>query len=328
MFRLLALRYSQASISRRVVRIVPSLIPTRESIHQASTNAHQFRYHGTLDPDIDGGDEQHTTDESKVDPDIKKRVLVGNLPFNTDWRELKDHMKSAGDVVHAHILTSYHGRSKGSGIVKFASEQSAQKAINELHNTNLMGRRISVREDRKEADYGKVFRVYIRNLPEDIVWQGLKDLTRVAGDVKFAQIIYSKDGSSTGCGFVEYDTEEEGRKAIDMLNKIEIRGQPLSASERLYKSHDVEESGNDQSKRVYVSNLSFDVKWQDLMGCMRTVGAVRHVKIITDRNGKSKGCAVVQLMSEDVAKSAIEKLNDTEFMGRRMFVREDREHLT
>lgn len=39
------------------------------------------------------------------------------------------------------------GRSKGYGTVRFASEQDANRAISELNDSDLGGRRIFVRED-------------------------------------------------------------------------------------------------------------------------------------------------------------------------------------
>ncbi|CAN0311428.1 unnamed protein product, partial [Discosporangium mesarthrocarpum] len=40
------------------------------------------------------------------------RVYVGNLPFEATWKELKDHMKQAGDVVKADVALEPSGRSK------------------------------------------------------------------------------------------------------------------------------------------------------------------------------------------------------------------------
>jgi RNA recognition motif-containing protein len=42
-------------------------------------------------------------------------------------------------------------------------------------------------------------------------------------------------------------------------------------------------------------------------------------------DGRSKGCGIVEFTSPDEAQRAIAELNDTELMGRMVFVREDRE---
>ncbi|CAE8689810.1 unnamed protein product, partial [Polarella glacialis] len=38
--------------------------------------------------------------------DSNCRVFVGNLPFSTSWQDLKDHMRSVGEVVHCDILAA------------------------------------------------------------------------------------------------------------------------------------------------------------------------------------------------------------------------------
>ena len=44
------------------------------------------------------------------------------------WQALKDHMRQAGEVVHAQIITEFNtGRSKGCGIVEYATDEDAQK---------------------------------------------------------------------------------------------------------------------------------------------------------------------------------------------------------
>eukprot|EP00184_Porphyridium_aerugineum_P004421 CAMPEP_0184706736 /NCGR_PEP_ID=MMETSP0313-20130426/36911_1 /TAXON_ID=2792 /ORGANISM="Porphyridium aerugineum, Strain SAG 1380-2" /LENGTH=265 /DNA_ID=CAMNT_0027168297 /DNA_START=226 /DNA_END=1023 /DNA_ORIENTATION=+ len=76
------------------------------------------------------------------------RVFVGNLSWDTRWQGLKDHMKSAGNVVHAEVFTDQNGRSQGCGVVEFGSMDEAKIAIENLNNSSLDGRSIFVRADR------------------------------------------------------------------------------------------------------------------------------------------------------------------------------------
>jgi len=77
------------------------------------------------------------------------QVYVGNLSWECQWQDLKDHMRSVGEVMHADVLTGPDGRSKGCGLVEFSTPEEAQRAIAELNDTELMGRMIFVREDRE-----------------------------------------------------------------------------------------------------------------------------------------------------------------------------------
>ena len=76
-------------------------------------------------------------------------MYVGNLSWETSWQSLKDHFRSAGEVTHADVMTEPNGRSKGCAIVRFASAQDAANAIQQLHDSELDGRTIFVREDRE-----------------------------------------------------------------------------------------------------------------------------------------------------------------------------------
>lgn len=79
---------------------------------------------------------------------VSRFVYVGNLSWDVKWQDLKDHMKEAGNVIRADVLVGEDGRSKGCGIVEYGTVEEANQAILVLHNTNLNGRSIFVREDR------------------------------------------------------------------------------------------------------------------------------------------------------------------------------------
>ena len=58
---------------------------------------------------------------------------------------------------------------------------------------------------------------------------------------------------------------------------------------------------------------------------MEEYGTVDSVKIIKDREtGKSKGFAFVEMADDAAAKKAIEELNEAEYEGRQMVVKEAR----
>jgi len=82
----------------------------------------------------------------------------------------------------------------------------------------------------------------------------------------------------------------------------------------------------DKSRRVYVGNLSWEVTWRDLKNHMTTTGCeVTRADVLQTHDGRSKGCGIVEFANSDGAKKAVLTLNDTELLGRQIFVREDRE---
>lgn len=74
---------------------------------------------------------------------------------------------------------------------------------------------------------------------------------------------------------------------------------------------------------IYIGNLNFRVKEPALQEALEAFGEVASVRIIRDReSGRSKGFGFAEMPNDDQAKQAIESLNDSEFEGRRMILKE------
>jgi len=194
-------------------------------------------------------------------------VFVGNLAFETSWQDLKDHMRNSDgktplEVVHADILQQGR-RSKGCGVVQFATPQQAQQAIRFLNQTELQGREIFVQEyesksndnenngnnngnsknpyngnrdtttttnNSSSSNNGPT--LYIGNLPWDASWQDLKDYVRSQLgpgnlDIRRADIPQNAQGRPAGFGLVELATAQQAERAISVLDGAEFRGRKL-----------------------------------------------------------------------------------------------------
>ena len=128
-------------------------------------------------------------------------------------------------------------------------------------------------------------RVYVGNISWNVSWQDLKDHMKASGlEVTRANIMTTPDGRSKGCGIVEFSTPEGAHKAVEILNDTELNGRNIfvredredkngpvggggssaSNSRSCTQSHRFSPGVQNQSRRVYVGNLSWDVRWQDL----------------------------------------------------------------
>ncbi len=76
---------------------------------------------------------------------------------------------------------------------------------------------------------------------------------------------------------------------------------------------------------IYVGNLSWNLKDQDLSNLFATHGDVASAKIVTDKfTGRSKGFGFVEMPNDDQAQAAIAALNGKEVDGRNIVVNESR----
>ncbi len=75
------------------------------------------------------------------------------------------------------------------------------------------------------------------------------------------------------------------------------------------------------SPKLFVGNLSYRVCDSDLFDLFKTVGAVENAEVVLDRQtDESKGFGFVTMQSIELAKRAVEKLHEQDFMGRRLVV--------
>jgi RNA recognition motif-containing protein len=76
---------------------------------------------------------------------------------------------------------------------------------------------------------------------------------------------------------------------------------------------------------IYVGNLPYSVRDQDLMTLFSEHGTVSSAKVVIDREtDRSKGFGFVEMPSADEGTNAINRLNGFEFAGRALRVNEAR----
>lgn len=76
---------------------------------------------------------------------------------------------------------------------------------------------------------------------------------------------------------------------------------------------------------IYVGNISWNLKDQDLANLFASYGEVTSAKIVTDKfTNRSKGFGFVEMANDDQAQAAIAALNGSEVDGRNIVVNESR----
>lgn len=77
--------------------------------------------------------------------DTQNKLFVGNLPYSVDEMQLRQMFEPFGELVEVTVIKDrMTGRSKGFGFVTFKNKEDAEKAIKELHEKELDGRKMIV----------------------------------------------------------------------------------------------------------------------------------------------------------------------------------------
>ena len=77
------------------------------------------------------------------------KLYVGNLSYQTQEPELREHFGQFGTVVSANVITDRDtGRSRGFGFVEMSTEEEARAAEAGLNGSEVDGRALKVNESK------------------------------------------------------------------------------------------------------------------------------------------------------------------------------------
>jgi len=87
----------------------------------------------------------------------QNKLYVGNLPFSVDEAQLRELFSAYGEISELAMITDRDtGRSKGFAFITFASQQAAEKAL-EQDGKDLGGRnmRVNIAQEREKKGGGR-----------------------------------------------------------------------------------------------------------------------------------------------------------------------------
>ncbi|GLE10894.1 hypothetical protein PINS_up023166, partial [Pythium insidiosum] len=271
------------------------------------------------------------------------------------WQDLKDYFKKAGRVLHADVMEEAGGRSRGFGLVEFSTAEEAQQAIAMLHDSELDGRRIFVREDR-ENESGSISSIAKRgNIPPPLAPIPIPGPSPASvpggpdgfygapgygfayggasayggGDAYGGASTYgganTYGGSNAYAGSNSYagSNAYAGSNGAPGMLPPPVMPPPIY-SQQMPPSSSYAPAANNEGTTLFVGNLPYGVNWQELKDHFREAGDVEHVEIPQLSDGKSRGYGIVRFVHPDDAMHAIDRFNGTELKGRTIIVRHDR----
>jgi RNA recognition motif-containing protein len=84
-----------------------------------------------------------------------RRLYVGNLPYSATEEQLTELFARAGQVDNVRVMRDMAtGRARGFAFVEMASDDAAQKAIDQFHEYQMDGRPLVVNEARPKPEGG------------------------------------------------------------------------------------------------------------------------------------------------------------------------------
>ena len=90
-------------------------------------------------------------------------------------------------------------------------------------------------------------KLYVGNLEYSTTDKELEELFSSEGTVTYAKVVMREDGKSRGFGFIEMETEEESKKALEKFNQSSFKDRTIMVNE----ARNREKSSYSEGRRSY-----------------------------------------------------------------------------
>ncbi|XP_049577187.1 nucleolin isoform X2 [Syngnathus scovelli] len=259
---------------------------------------------------IDRAKTKGASQDSKKERD-SRTLFVKNLPFAITADELKEVFEDAVDV---RVPLGQNGTGRGIAYIEFKSEAEAEKTLEDAQGSDIQGRSIVLDYVGEKSQKGpNAFAaapasktLVVNNLAFSATEEALQAMFEKAVSIRIPQ----RDGRPKGFAFLEFESTEDAKEAIETMNNTELEGRTMRLE---FSQNSGGRSEGGPTKTLFVKGLSEDTTDQTLKAAFDTaVGA----RIVTDREtGYSKCFGFVDFDNEDDCKAAKEAMDQGEIDG-------------
>ncbi|CAA0826461.1 Polyadenylate-binding protein 2 [Striga hermonthica] len=279
---------------------------------------------------------------SHRDPSVRRsgagNIYIKNLDKDIDHKALHDTFSAFGNILSCKVATDASGQSMGYGFVQYASDESAQKAIEKLNGMLLNGKQVYVgpflrkQEREMSKDKTKFTNVFVKNLSESTTEEDLQKIFGEFGTITSTVVMKDEDGTSKCFGFVNFENPDEAARAVDSLNGATIedrewfvgRAQKKSEREMELKNRfeqSVKEAvDKSQGSNLYVKNLDDSIGDDKLKELFSPFGSITSCKVMRDPKGISRGSGFVAFSSPEEASRALSEMNGRMLANKPLYV--------
>ncbi|XP_031715575.1 nucleolin isoform X1 [Anarrhichthys ocellatus] len=266
---------------------------------------------------LDRARSKDSSQEGKKERDART-LFVKNLPFSATVEDLKEVFEDAVDV---RLPPGQNGSNRGIAYIEFKSEAEAEKMLEEAQGADVQGRSIMVDYVGDKSQKGGAAgpaaaaaskTLVVNNLSFTATEEALQATFEKAVSIRIPQ----RDGRPKGFAFVEFETTEDAKDALDNLNNTDIEGRSIRLEYSQNSGRDGGRGNSGPTKTLFVKGLSEDTTDHTLKDAFEGAAAAR---IVTDREtGSSKGFGFVDFHNEDDCKAAKEAMEEGEIDGRKV----------
>lgn len=130
--------------------------------------------------------------------------------------------------------------------------------------------------------------------------------------IESIELVPSSSGKSRGFGYMLLASEQEVPKALS-FDRRPLAGRPVFISnvarDKANRLNQFKYSSSFEPNKIFIKGLPFNLGKDDLQRLFEPFGAIRDIRIVCFRSGKSKGLAYLEYETETAAKNAVLKMD-------------------
>ncbi|VVB08792.1 unnamed protein product [Arabis nemorensis] len=251
-------------------------------------------------------------------------LYVGDLEFNVTDSQLYDYFNEVSPVVVSVRVCrdAASNASLGYGYVNYSNSDDAEKAMHKLNYSHINGKMIRITYSSRDSSARKsgIGNLFVKNLDKSVDNKTLHEAFSECGNIVSCKVATDHLGQSKGYGFVQFESEDSAKNAIEKLNGKVLNDKQIFVGPFLRKEE--RESVADKMKftNVYVKNLSETATDDELKTTFGQYGNISSAVVMRDGDGKSRCFGFVNFENPEDAARAVEALNGKKFDDKEWYV--------
>lgn len=244
----------------------------------------------------------------------KARIIVRNVPFGIDEQQLTSEFGKFGDIHEVIIPRNEDGKQKGFAFVNYKKTMFAIKAVKEMNGKQLSSERFT---RTIAVDFAMAKEKYINHMYSlkkiDILNQEeaenevskstdqAESSDESSGDESTGELNDKDDESNE-----EEQREEQNEPAAEDKKKLKRKNKFIDDEQQQVKKPRKQSNDIEEGKTVFIKNLSFETRQEDLADLMGEFGELEYCIICVDKVSEhSKGTAFAKFKNKADAEKCI-----------------------
>jgi polyadenylate-binding protein len=173
-------------------------------------------------------------------------VYVKNIDADVTDEEFTALFEKFGEITSSSLARDEEGKVRGFGFVNYEDHEAANRASDELNDTEFHGKTLYVGRAQKKHERAEELRkqyahakaeklnkyqgvnLFVKNIADEVDDEGLRERFSDYGNITSAKVMTDPEtGKSKGFGFVCFSTPDEATKAVSEMNQQLFHGKPL-----------------------------------------------------------------------------------------------------